>query len=153
MNYKGLFGFKKTITHHSSLNFLHSSLKIPQFPKPHMFGTLFSASHYSNISTFYGTHYLSTIPAYTSTFLLFFFSSLSPNTQTQFSLPLRPSILFLSSSPNNANLHLTEYKQRRSPAKEIHLALISTSPSVDLHRHPAYKITFEGQQRRRSPPL
>ena len=143
------------ITHHSSLNFPHSSFKISQFPKPHMFGTLFSASHHSNISTFYGTHYLSTIPVYTSTFLLFFFffSSLSPNTQTQFSLPLRPSILFLSSSPNSAELHLTEYKQRRSPAKEIHLALISTSPSVDLHRHPAYKITFEGQQRRRSPPL
>ena len=42
--------------HHSSLITSHSSLKIPQFPKPHMFGTLFSASHHSNISTFYGTH-------------------------------------------------------------------------------------------------
>ena len=39
---KGLFGFLKTIIHHFSLNFYHSSLKISKFSKPHPFGTLFS---------------------------------------------------------------------------------------------------------------
>ena len=39
---KGLFGFLKTITHHFSLNFYHSSLKIPKFSRPHPFGKLFS---------------------------------------------------------------------------------------------------------------
>ena len=67
---KGLFGFKKSslITHHSSLLtqfslliIRHSSLKIPQLPKPCMFGTLFSTSHHSKICTFCGTHCLSTM--------------------------------------------------------------------------------------------
>ena len=64
----GLFGFKKTITHHlslltqfSSLITPHSSLKIPQLPKPRTFGTLFSTSHHLKICTFCGTHCLSTM--------------------------------------------------------------------------------------------
>ena len=55
---KGLFGFKKTslITAHLIFVTYHLLLKIPQFSKPHTFGTLFSVSHHSNISTFCGTH-------------------------------------------------------------------------------------------------
>ena len=100
------------ITHHSSLNFPHSSFKISQFPKPHMFGTLFSASHHSNISTFYGTHYLSTIHVYKSTFLLFFFFF-------HHSPPIpRHSSLFLSAPPF-------------SSSHRVQTVPISTSPSIN----------------------
>ena len=44
------------ITPHSIFVTHHLSLKIPQFPKPCTFETLFSTSHHSNICTFCGTY-------------------------------------------------------------------------------------------------
>ena len=58
-NIKGQFGFKKKpslIIPYSIFVTHYLSLKIPQFSKPYMFGTLFSTSHHSNICTFCGTH-------------------------------------------------------------------------------------------------
>ena len=46
------------ITPHSIFVTHHLSLKIPQFSKPHTFGTLFLAFHHLNISTVCRTHIL-----------------------------------------------------------------------------------------------
>ena len=124
----GLFGFKKTITHHlslltqfSSLITPHSSLKNLYFlwdPLP---------EHHVKLTVTIPMCILSLpINHIFSFFFFLFFHHSPPIPRHTVQTLLRPSILFLSPSPNNANFHLTEFKQRRSLAKEIHPALIST---------------------------
>ena len=161
-NLRGCLVLKKPslITHHSSLNFHQSSFKIPRFPKPHTFGTLFSASHHSNISTFCGTHTWHTAWAPYLRIHPFFFSHHSspiPKHTVLSSSPLpfssshqvQTAPISTSSSTNNADLLQRKSTQCRSPP---HPVPISTSPSADLHQHPACKITSDEQQWHQSPP-
>ena len=181
---KGLFGFKKSslithhsslITHHSSLNFHHSPLvthhlKYPNFLNPthlaHCFQLLITQKFVLFVGPIawapcqahgYHTHVYPLSP-YKSHFLFFFFLFFHhspPIPKHTVQTLLCPSILFLSPSPNNANFHLTESKQRWSLAKEIHPALISTqlarspptgSSGTDLlHHDPAVPIKNAGK--------
>ena len=158
--FRGRLVLKKQITHYSSLNFHHLLLityhwkylnflnlarlahcfqllitkKFVLFMGPTLWAPCQAHGYHTRVYPF---------SPHKSFFFFFFFSPIPRHTvQT----PLCPSILFLSLSPNSADLHLTKYKQYRSLAKEILPAPISTLPNADLHRHLACKITSDGQQ-------
>ena len=140
---------KKIITHHSSLNFRHSSLlthhlKYHNFVNPTIWHTIFS---FSSLKYFYfcGIHRLSTTSSSQLPYLCvsslpintFIFSITLPQSlDTWFSLPLRPSILFLSSSPNSANLHLTQPRSPPAPNLQDHLRRAAATPISTLLLRP-----------------
>ena len=143
-NLRGCLVLKKPslITHHSSLNFHQSSFKIPQFPKPHTFGTLFSGSHHSNISTFCGTHTWHTAWAPYLRIHPFFFSHHSspiPKHTVLSSSPLpfssshrvQTAPISTSTSTNNTDLLQRKSTQCRSPPHPVPI-----STSTQLARSP-----------------
>ena len=99
-------------THHSSLITHHLSLKLPQFPKPHPFGTYFQLLITQCFLLFVGPipehlvkYFLMFMLFSASYFLFLFFFPSTPNTQTH-----RTQIaLKHHSSPPSSSIHRTQH--------------------------------------------
>ena len=96
-------------THHSSLITHHLSLKLPQFPKPHPFGTYFQFLITQCFLLFVGPipehlvkYFLMFMLFSASYFLFLFFFPSTPNTQT---LPKLTEPKLLSSTIHRLPLH------------------------------------------------
>ena len=143
ISYLGLVWLKKMVTHHSSLNFRHSSpithhLKYLNFlfsPIQHMF----SASHHSIFSTFCGSHTLAPCQAFLLAYSPHTISSFHI-THCSFPFPFSPQY-----SPKTRDFNpaadIRSSDLQRSPSSPT-VAPLMTWCSLDLQQSPKTRHSF-----------